>query len=376
MPTTIQIVPVTTRRQQKQFINFAWEHYRGDPNWVPPLLMSHRELLNYKHHPFYDNAEIQTFLAFRGGTVVGRIAAIIDHGHNQHHNEKRGMFGFYECIDDQQVANRLFDAARDWHAEREIHLLRGPMNPAMNHECSLLIDGFDMPPTFMMTYNKPYYARLIENYGFQKSQDLFAFWGHVSMLDEMDPKILNVANEAIRRFNITVRRIDKKHFQRDVESFFHVYNRALPGTWGFVPLTEAELKHMASGLKQLVVPEMTAMAEVDGKPVGCAFGLLDYNPIIKKINGRLFPFGFLHLLQGRKSLKKVRLISTNVVMEYQRWGLGLVLLNRIVPDAKNWGIEEGEFSWVLESNHLSRATLERAGAKLQKTYRIYDFEPQ
>ncbi len=372
----IQVVPVTTRKQQKQFIQFAWDHYKGDPNWIPPLLMSHKELLNYKHHPFYDNAEIQTFLAIRDGEIRGRIAAIVDHGHNETHQEQRGMFGFFESVDDQLVANALFDAVKQWHAAKSITSLRGPLNPALNHECSLLIDGFDSPPTFMMAYNKPYYASLIENYGFKKTQDLYAFWGHVDMLDTIDPKIMFVAEEATKRFNVKVRPIDTKNFQRDVESFFNIYNRALPGTWGFVPLSKSELKHMAAGLKQLIAPEMTTIAEVDGKPVGCAFAMLDYNPLIKKINGRLFPFGFLKLLFGRKGIKRVRLISTNVVPEYQRWGLGLVLLNRLVPEVKKWGIEEGEFSWVLESNHLSRATLERGGAELAKTYRIYDYEPQ
>ena len=371
----VQIIPVSQRAHQKEFVQFVWRHYQGDENWIPPLRSHHRELLNYKRHPFYENAEIQTFLAQRDGVTVGRVAAIVDHGHNETYDEKRGMFGFFESIDDQAVADALFASAKKWFAEREIFLMRGPVNPSMNYECGLLVDGFDSPPTFNMTYNKPYYEKLIQGVGFTKAQDLYAFWGSTSMLDSLDPKLFFVAEEAQRRFNVNVRRVDKKNFSQDVTSFVEIYNRAMPGNWGFVPLTPSEIKHMAAGFKMLIVPEMTTIAEVDGKPVGVAFGLLDYNPTIKEINGRLFPFGFLKLLFGRKKIKRIRLISTNVLPEYQRWGLGLVLLSRLVPDVKEWGIEEAEFSWVLESNKLSRGSLERGGAKLTKTYRIYDYEP-
>lgn len=372
---SISIEPVSTKAQQKTFVKFAWDLYRGDPNWIPPLVMNIRELLNYKRHAFYDDAEIQTFLAIRGGKTVGRIAAIIDRAHNRCHKEERGMFGFFESVDDQDVANALFDAAKHWFAERNIFLMRGPANPSQNYEWGLLVEGFHSPPTFMMTYNKPYYGTLIESYGFFKSQDMYAFVGHVDMLKEIDPKLMFIAEEARKRFNVQVRRLDKKNFTRDIESFLEIYNAALPGQWGFTPMSDGELRGIAGGLKHLIVPEMTTIAEVDGRPVGVVFGLLDYNPIIKKIDGRLFPFGFLRLLLGRRKITKIRLISTNVIPEYQRWGLGLVLLNRLRPDALKWGVQEAEFSWVLESNKLSRGTLERGGSKRDKTYRIYDFEP-
>jgi len=371
----ISIQPVTNKTQQKAFIKFPWALYKGDPNWIPPLLMNVRELVNYKKHPFYDDAEIQTFLAMRDGEVVGRIAAIIDRAHNRFHNEERGMFGFFESVDDQNVANALFDAAKSWFNERDIFLMRGPANPSQNYEWGLLIDGFHSPPTFMMTYNKPYYGKLIESYGFFKSQDMFAFHGHIDMLQELDPKLAFIAEEAKRRFDIKVRRISKKNFKQDVDSFLKIYNAALPGQWGFTPMSDGEVKATASALKFLIMPELTTMAEIDGRPVGTVFGLLDYNPLIKKINGKLFPFGFLKLLAGRKKMKKIRLISTNVIPEYQRWGIGIVLMERLVDDCIEWGVEEAEFSWVLESNKLSRGTLERGGAHLDKTYRIYDFEP-
>jgi len=366
---------VQTRKEKSQFFKLPWQLYRNDSNWIPPLRGNQLELLNYKPHPFYDDGEIQTFLALHDGRPCGRVAAIINGSHNRQYDERRGFFGFFESVDDQEVANGLFDAVRDWFAERDITAIRGPMNPSMNYECGLLIDGFDSPPTFMMTYNPPYYAKLIDDWGFQKTQDMYAFWGHVDMIETLDKKLKFVVDEVFRRFDVEVRPLDRSRFAEDVRMFLDVYNRALVGTWGFAPMSEAEVDHMSVSLKHLIVPEMTRAAVVDGKTIGAVFGLLDYNPRIKKIDGRLFPFGFIRLLASKKKIKRVRLVSTNVVPEYQKWGFGLVLLARLLPDALKWGIEEGEFSWVLESNHLSYGSLKRGGAKITKTWRIYDWEP-
>jgi GNAT superfamily N-acetyltransferase len=284
------------------------------------------------------------------------------------------MFGFFECVEDQDVANQLFDVAVAWMRDQGMTCARGPNNPSLNYECALLVDGFDSPPVFMMSYNKPYYGQLIEEYGFTKSQDMYAYWGHMDMLDKPNPKFTFVVEESMRRFDMTVRRINTRKLRQEVESFMRIYNVASLAQWGFVPLTETEIQHVAAGLKHLIVPEMTTIIEIEGEPVAVVFGMLDYNPIIKKIDGKLFPFGFLRIIFGRKRIETVRMVGTYVVPKYQKWGLGLVLMYRVVPDARNWGINEGEFSWVLESNKLSRGTLERAGAKLQKTYRMYDLE--
>jgi GNAT superfamily N-acetyltransferase len=157
--------------------------------------------------------------------------------------------------------------------------------------------------------------------------------------------------------------------------FLEIYNSSLSGTWGFVPLTPAEINHMAASLKHLIVPELALVAEVEGRPIGTVFCLLDYNPRIKAINGRLFPFGFLKLLWNKKAIKRMRAISTNVIPEYQAWGVGLVLHAALVPRLFDWGMQEVEFSWVLESNHLSKRTLERGGALVTKKYRIYQDDP-
>ena len=372
--STLKIQAVQSRREKKQFFQLPWQLYRNDPNWIPPLRQNQLELLNYKHHPFYDQNEIQTFLALRDGQPVGRVAAIVNNAHNQHYGERRGFFGFFECIEDQEVSDGLFRAVRAWFAERNIFAVRGPTNPSLNYECGLLIDGFDSPPWFMMTYNSPYYARLIEGSGFQKTQDLFAFWGQIEMLQDLDKKMAFIIEETKRRFKVTLRHMERARFNQEVRVFLDIYNRSMVGTWGFAPMSEAEVDHMADSLRHLIVPELTAIAEVDGVPVGVTFGLLDYNPRIKKIDGRLFPFGFLRLLTNKRALTSVRIIATNVVPEYQKWGLGLTLLAKLVPSALAWGIKEAEFSWVAESNHLSYKSLKRGGAKITKSYRIYDWE--
>lgn len=369
----ISVKAVVTRKEKSQFFKLPWRLYRNDPNWIPPLRQNQLELLNYKSHPYYDHNEIQTFLALRDGEPVGRVAAITNSVHCERYKERRGFFGFFESEDDQRIADALFDAVKQWFSQRDVHAIRGPMNPSMNYECGLLIDGFDTPPTFMMTYNHPYYAALIENCGFEKVEDMYAFWGHIDMISGLDKKLDFVIEECKRRFDLKLRPMDRSRFREEVRMFLDIYNRSLVGTWGFAPMSEGEVDHMASSLKHLIVPEMTTVAEADGQVIGATFGLLDYNPRIKQIDGRLFPFGFIKLLRNKKAIKRVRIIAANVIPEYQKWGVGLVLLNRVLPDALAWGIEEGEFSWVLESNHLSFKTLKRSGAKITKQYRLYDW---
>ncbi|RIK85906.1 MAG: N-acetyltransferase [Planctomycetota bacterium] len=371
----LEVVPVESRRQRKLFFNLPWELYRGDPHWVPPLRMAQKELLNFRHHPFYDTADNRNFLALLDGKPVGRLNAIINHAHNEWYREKRGFFGFFESIDDQNVASALFDAARQWFAGHGIAAIRGPVNPSLNYELGLLIDGFNDAPWFMMTYNKPYYARLIEGYGFRKAQDMYAFWGHVNMLEQVSQKLGMLSESVISRFNVKCRPLDVKRFKEELATFLDIYNRSLVNTWGFVPMSVGEVKKLAAGMKHMIVPELTTMGEIEGKAVGAMFGLLDYNPRIKAIDGRLLPFGFLKLLRHRQQLKRVRLISTNVLPEYQSWGIGIALVARLVPDALAWGIQEAEFSWVLESNDLSYKTLKKGGAKITKQYRIYDYGP-
>lgn len=368
----VVVRPVESRAEQKRFVRLPWRIYRDDPCWMPPLVMAQEELLGFRPHPFYERSRSRSFLATRGGTDVGRITAIVNAGHLERYREQRGFFGFFECDDDPAVARALFDAAHDWLRSQGMTCMRGPVNPSLNYECGLLIEGFDTPPFFMMTHNRPYYAGLVEAQGLRKVEDLYAFWGRMSMLESIDQKLGVMAEGVKERFGVTVRSLDRSRFEDEVRMFLEIYNSSLGGTWGFVPLTPGEVNHMAASLKHLIVPELSLVAESEGKPIGTVFCLLDYNPRIKAINGRLFPFGFLKLLWNRRAIKRMRAISTNVIPAYQAWGVGLVLHASLVPRLYQWGMDEVEFSWVLESNHLSRRTLERGGALVTKKYRIYD----
>ncbi len=372
MTANYQVSRVSGSKDQSEFLNLAWRIYKDDPNWVPPLRLNIMELVGFRKHPFYDNATIENFLVRKDGLVVGRISAIVNHGHNQRFEEKRGFFGFFECIDDQQAAGALFAAACKHLVSQGMTDVRGPCNPGLNYEVALLVDGFDTPPTFMMTYNPPYYEKLIVCSGFAKCEDCYAYEGVVAEIVNLDPKLAFVVTELKRRFNVKVRRFNLKRFTEEVNLFLDIYNKSLVATWGFVPLSPAEVAHQAKGLRHLLVPELTTVIEVDGKPIGSGLALLDFNPVIKQINGRLFPFGFIKLMLSKRKLKRVRLMSTNVLPEFQRWGFGLLALERMLPDILKMGITHGEFSWVLESNHLSRSSLERGGVRRAKTYRFYD----
>jgi GNAT superfamily N-acetyltransferase len=365
------IEPVETRRQRRRFIRLPWRIYADDPCWMPPLVHAQEELVNFRPHPFYERSQCRSFLAVRGGRDVGRITAIVNAGHVERYREPLGFFGFFECDDDEAAAAALFDAARAWLRGQGMVALRGPTNPSLNYECGLLVEGFETPPFFMMTHARPWYGRLCEACGLRPIETLYAFWGKTSMLASLDTKLAVMVQGVVERFGVKVRPLDRRRFDEEVRMFLDIYNSSLAGTWGFVPLSPAEMRHMAASLKHLIVPELALVAEVDGKPVGTAFCLLDYNPRIKAIDGRLFPFGFLRLLWNKRGIKRMRAISTNVIPEFQAWGVGLVLMAALVQPVLDWGMEEAEFSWVLDSNHLSKRTLQRGGAVITKRYHIY-----
>jgi len=372
----VEVRPVVSRSQRRTFLRLPWRLYRDDPNWIPPLLVMQKEMLGFAPSPFYQRNTIQPFLAYREGEPVGRIAAIVNRGHNERYEERRGFWGFFESIDEQPVADALFDAVRRWCDDQGIFRLRGPVSPSLNHELGLLIDGFDTPPKFMMTHNPPYYERLVESYGFRKAQDLYAFWGHVSLLPKIQKKLGPMVESLKEHYNVVQRPLDRGRFLEEVETFLDIYNRSLVNTWGFVPMSPEEVRHTARGLRWLIVPELAVAVELDGRVVGATFGMLDYNPRIKAIDGRLLPFGFIRLLWNKRAIKAIRVISTNVLPEYQRMGFGLLLMNGIVPAAVDWEIEEAEFSWVLESNRLSYGSLKKGGAEITKTYRLYDLDAE
>ena len=353
-------------------MSFPKELYAAEPHWVPPLARDEEERVGFRRHPFHDANRVQAFLAERGGQVVGRIAAVHNVQHNQHLGERRGFFGFFECRDDRQAARELVGAAAGWLVARGLTDLRGPMSPSIDYQVGLLVDGFDEPPSFMMPYNPRYYAGLLVECGLAKSQDLFALAFSRQQAPTVLPRLRRVAQRVIERQNVRFRRFDSRRFRDDLGLFLSVVNRSLAGHWGHVPLSSAEMNHMAAGMRWLSTPELALIAEIDRQPVGVALALPDYNPRVKRIGGRLLPFGFVRLLAGKHRIKHLRVVAVNVLPEWKRSGLGIALTATLLAAALESGAEKMEFSWIAESNHLSRGSLETGGARRSKTYRVYD----
>jgi GNAT superfamily N-acetyltransferase len=379
MTAAVVIRPTESWRDRRHFQRLPWLIYAGrghrDPHWVPPLVTQERQLLGWAHHPFYENADSVTWLAERGGRVVGRLMVIVNHIHNRKYDEQLGFFAFFECVDDAAAARALFDTGDAWLRQRGMTAVRGPVSPSLNYMCGLLVDGFDRPPCFLMPYNPPYYAALLESCGFAKSHDLYAYEMDVALLAKLTQRYKPAVLAALAHTNLVLRPFDSsggRAFQRDIETYLDIYNRALDGTWGFTPLQPREARHIADELRRVIVPQFAVFAEIDGQPVGALLGLLDYNQILRKLNGRLWPFGFVRLWAGRRRITTARVMAMTMVPGYQNAGLSVVLLDCMAVAAAKWGIERYELSWVLETNTRSRGTLERAGTRITSTYRIYE----
>ena len=367
----IKIKKVESNGDLNTFLKMAWKIYEGDPNWVPPVLYDKKNILNKKKNPFFKHADMDLFMAEKNGEIVGRIAAISNSLHNEVHKDNVGFFGFFECVNDQEVANKLFDAAKDWLKERGFDAMRGPANPSVNDEYALLIEGFDDPPRIMMTYNPKYYMDLIDNYGFAKAKDLYAYKISNDKILKSE-KLIRVADIAQRRAKMTIRPIKMNKFHEELEKVKYVYNKAWQPNWGFVPFTDEEIEHAAKDLKPLVDPNLVLFAEIDGKTIGFALVMPDYNFIFKKIDGKLFPFGILKLFTQRKNIPWARIIILGIIPEYQKRGLDASMYMEIVRRAEARGIYYGEASWILEDNEMMKRGANVMNGELYKKYRIYE----
>ncbi len=366
----ITIRTVNSKSDLSKFVKFPWKIYKDDPNWVPPLLFDIKKILNRKKNPFYKHAEIEMFLAEKDGKLLGRIAAIKNDLHNKEHNDKVGFFGFFECINDQDVANKLFFAAADWIRNKGLTEMRGPVNPSVNDIYALLIEGFDDQPRLLMPYNPKYYMDLLDNAGFAKAKDLYA-WKISKEKMETNDKIKRVADIALRRSNANIRILNLKDFENELEKVKFVYNKAWQPNWGFVPLTDEEIDALAADLKPLVDPNLVLFLEIDGKTVGFALVMPDYNFIFKEMNGRLLPFNFIKLFTKRKSIPWARIIILGIIPEYQKRGLDAALYYEVMVRAQERNIYRGEASWILEDNEMMNRGAETMRGDLYKKYRVY-----
>ncbi len=367
----VEVEAISGKRGLTAFLELPYRLYRGNSNWVPPLRMAVRELLDREKHPFYRNAEAEFFLARRNGEIVGRIAAIIDRAHNRVHEENAGFFGFFESVDDPAVSAALLTRARQWTETRGAAFLRGPVNPSTNYECGLLVEGFDSPPMVMMPYNPPYYAALVENSGLRKAKDLVAYFGNAHTIDI--ERIGRIAEKIQSKHSLVVRPIDLKNFAADVERVWDVYGRAWSRNWGFIPMSREEFFLMAKEMRQILKPDLVLIGEVAGRVVGFALALPDINQALKPAEGRLFPTGLLKILYYQRLIRRVRVLALGVVEEYRASGVGAVFYATLVRNARRLGFGDCEMSWVLEDNVLMNRSIKVMGAQRYKNYRIYEW---
>jgi GNAT superfamily N-acetyltransferase len=364
------ITLATTKKERKQFIDFPYQHYSEDENWIPPLKMEQKKLIDTEKNPFYDNGEIALFLAEQNGKPCGRIAAIQDRRYNEHHNNKTGFFGFFECINDQSVANLLFKVAGDWLKQRGHTDVLGPANPSMMDEIGILVDGFEYEPSFMMPYHKPYYDELITNAGLEKEMDMYAF--RVTQATVTLDRIYR-AEEIVRRRlpKLKIREVDTKNLDQEVEIVRNIFNQAWSQNWGFIPLSKEELEELAKDLKLILDPKVAHIAEIDGEPVAFSIGLPDLNQALKHMDGTLFPTGIFKLLWHRRNIDQIRTALMGVIPKYQGKGIDALLHKEAIINGKEVGYKSSELSWVLESNKNMIRVAEKIGASIEKTYRMY-----
>ncbi len=373
MTPTTEIRPVRTAGELRKFILFPWRLYRGNPNWVAPLVSDQKLLLDPRKNPFFQHSELQHYLASRDGKIVGRISAIVDHNYVAFQQEKAGFFGFFECIEDEEAARALFAAAEGWLRERGMQRVIGPTNPSTNDVVGLLTDAFDQPPVLHMPYTPRYYLRLCEAAGFTKARDLYAYY--MESITPISEKIQRVAELVRKRRKVTIRTINlKKLFTEEIELLKTVYNDAWTRNWGFVPWTEAELEHTAKDLKKAVVPDVVLLAFVDGEIAGFSIALPDLNVALRHIRGRLFPFGLFKVLWHARKINMLRVLAMGVRKKFQGLGLDALFYYETYTRGRQAGFDRGEFSWILEDNFPMRNAMENWGARIYKTYRMYGKE--
>ncbi len=375
MRDEVSIHPVRSAADLRRFISLPYRLYRNDPLWAPPLRRDVRSLLSPRKNPFFQHAESEYFLAWKGGRVAGRIAATVNRLHNEFHGDRVGFFGFFETERDPAVSGALFRAAGEWLRARGLDTMRGPASFSTNDECGLLVDGFDTPPVIMMPHNPPWYGELIEQAGFRKARDLLVYQG--GSLDRVvpTPERLTRGVELIRkRMGLTLRPLREAEFAREVERIKGMYNRSWERNWGFVPLTGAEIDHLAAQFRPVVVPDLAPFLEKDGEPVGFALALPDLNvPLRRNRNGRFLP-GAARLLFDLRTgrIKRMRILLLGLLPEYRGKGLDALLYHWLWERGNQRGITWAEAGWILEDNTAMNAGLVKIGFTVYKTYRLYD----
>ncbi|MET0391526.1 MAG: GNAT family N-acetyltransferase [Chitinophagaceae bacterium] len=367
---TIEIEEVKTARQLRQFIGFPYRFYRDDPNWVPPLRLTQRQLFASKH-PFWTKNPHRFFLARRDGRYVGRIAAFVNREHNAHFSTRDGFFGYLEAENDAGLFHTLLDSATGFLLQQDCTHVIGPMNFDIHNELGVLVEGFGAPPYFMLTYNPPYYDEQLRAQGWQKLKDFYAYTLERPQFVP-SPRMERVAQALSARHGIRVRHPDMKQFRQELEHFHAIYNDAFADHWGFVPIPRDEFVLLAKDMKSIIDPRLVLVAEYQGEPIAFLLCLPNLNEVLLRIrNGRLLPTGFFKILAAGKTIKTVRVITAAVKQAHRHRGIGALLYPALMANALQAGYQRGELSWVDEDNEVMNSIAGELGAVVYKTYRLY-----
>jgi GNAT superfamily N-acetyltransferase len=369
----IEVRPVRGRSELSTFIRLPWRLYRDQANWVPPLLSERRRHLDRRRNPFFEHAEAEYFVARRDGLPVGRISAHVDHRLSEFQNDRWGLFGFFECERDPAVAAALFDSAERWLRARDRDPMIGPFDFTTNHECGLLVEGHGLPPQILENWHHPYYRQLFEGAGFVKAMDLYKWEIEPGDRGRMLPIIDELADRLEPEHGIRLRRMRRKDFEAEIRRFMEIYNEAWSDNWGFVPLTDAELKHMAKELRPVLDEDFAAVAETsDGEVAGVSLSLPDYNQILAHLNGRLLPLGWIKALTMRRKIDEIRVFALGVKPAYQHTGVAAALYRDVWDAVFRRGMKRAETGWILEGNTAMNRAMEALTGRVVKRYRIYE----
>jgi hypothetical protein len=369
---SIRVVPVAGRRPMRDFIKMPWPLYVDDPCWVPPLIIERQWHLS-KKNPYFEHADFQAWIAYRGERMVGRISAQVDQMHLQRYQDATGFFGFLEAENDPETFCGLFGTAEEWLRQKGMQRIRGPFNLSINDECGLLVEGFDSPPPIMLGHALPYYGPRVEEQGYAGVQDLLAYRAHP---DIDPPRQLEALSKRVAG-KVTVRTMRRDRFNEELEIIRDIFEDAWSENWGYIPFTPAEFTELGKNLKFLVDSESVRIAELDGEPAAMIVLFPNINEAIKDLNGRLLPFGWLKLLWRLKvvGLKSARVPLLGVRRRYHGSMLGAALALMVIAPlhvrARKKGVMEVDMSWILEQNQGMRKITESVGCDLYKRYRIY-----
>ncbi len=369
---SVEVTPISLPRDTVRFVKTWFPIYENDPHWVPPLFYERKRFFDPKKNPYFKVADVQCFIASLDGRDVGTISAVVDEVY-QAEDAGTGFFGFFEFIDDLDVAKALLDTAREWLADRGMNRVIGPFNFNTNHEFGLLVEGFDSDPYIANPHNSAYYPGIYESLGLRAVKDWYAYHVDSSMPGVKRMKRLGERLLA-RHPEITIRPLDPSRFDEEVSKLREIYRNAWEQNWGHVRVTDEEFVFIAAGLKEVIDPELCLIAEVDGRTAAISVTLPDMNQVVKKMNGRIFPFGWRHLLMRKRIINRVRVFMLGVAPEFQSLPLGAALYSRSFDVGRLKGLGQGEASLILEDNVRMRGALEKMGATIEKTYRNYEIE--